>query len=520
VVPPSTTGVEATRAAVIASALGAEVLRSEPDRISDLYLFSGQAARLLAIADLSRELVAFYVQPVATPPPRPWLVARVDVAPRRLGDVGAEVLQYVDGQQASDAVARIVQRLGGIGEVTATVYTPEREPDGDGLAVEVWTTERVVWRGRVDSPHRGHVLVIEVPDTVPDGLRAPVQRPDDPPLCAALAELMVDVAAADIDLAGRRVVLGLSPGAIVPRSTAARVALTALARSHVVRLRQPEGEAAPVLSLSCLEPDLGLDLGRLPLLRTVAGETMSVAEALAGTRRTCGLLYGTVDGVPADLDGLDRTRILELDDHAERLLIALCGEASYVRVDARETLASHRGVRVRDIAVGLRGHEDPPLPVEGDMTGWSDAERETCERALVDQLVARYRAHDPVRRCFSTSKAGHGRPARCSRPYDGRAVARSIWAGHSERWSSVFWRRQSKGRKVATLPTVRPRTCRHWWRMRSWPPRSRPTGTCDRRSTSTRWRRTRATIPIPRSSSPRHSTPRAFAERSECRLGR
>ena len=40
----------------------------------------------------------------------------------------------------------------------------------------------------------------------------------------------------------------------------------------------------------------------------------------------CGLIYGVIPEVYADLEGLDQSKILRLDLHLERLLVELLGE--------------------------------------------------------------------------------------------------------------------------------------------------------------------------------------------------
>ena len=85
----------------------------------------------------------------------------------------------------------------------------------------------------------------------------------------------------------------------------------------------------------------GVDPFSLELLRTVSGRTLSLRVLALLCDENAGLVYGTIDEVPADLEGLDTDRILALDAASERTLIGLLGEASYVRVDARDVLAEH-----------------------------------------------------------------------------------------------------------------------------------------------------------------------------------
>ncbi len=96
---------------------------------------------------------------------------------------------------------------------------------------------------------------------------------------------------------------------------------------------------APGLSFSLLRPSAGFDPFSLALLRTISGKPISLRELALVCDETGGLVYGMTPEVPADLEGLDGDRILELDAATERTLISMLGEAGYVRVDARDVLA-------------------------------------------------------------------------------------------------------------------------------------------------------------------------------------
>lgn len=134
----------------------------------------------------------------------------------------------------------------------------------------------------------------------------------------------------------------------------------------------------------------GFDPLALPLLRTLAGDPISLCELARLSEQTGGLIYGTIADVPADLEGLDLHRILALDATSERTLIGLLGESSYVRVDARDVLASldaDIGIVIRDIALGLREYPDFPLLIEGE-TALLDALDEEARASVLTILLA------------------------------------------------------------------------------------------------------------------------------------
>jgi len=125
-----------------------------------------------------------------------------------------------------------------------------------------------------------------------------------------------------------------------------------------------------------------------PVLESLDGSPLSARDLEAQMVDNHGLIYGVVPEVAADLEGLDRGRILDLDLQKERMLIAILGEGSYVRVDSRDVLAEVEGVVVRDVALGLRSYPDFPLLVEGaDPSALPPDRRGALEHELVQQLV-------------------------------------------------------------------------------------------------------------------------------------
>ena len=194
-----------------------------------------------------------------------------------------------------------------------------------------------------------------------------------------------------LETAARRLLAGFGQLPVEPGSSAARIALAALARSALKRLRTaPDGSVEVRFSL--LDPALPEALLDVPLLRALDGSAVSLRTLERMVDASAGVVYGTVHEVPPDLRGLDASQILDLDLHQERMLIGLLGDAAYVRVDGRDVLAEADGVRCRDFALGLRPFPDFPLLVEGvDPGTLPPPRREAVERALVGRLVAVFR---------------------------------------------------------------------------------------------------------------------------------
>lgn len=392
VVPASACRVDRTldRARRIGEALDAPVLLAGPNDADAVRLVAGPGVRLVEPCVTDDTDLTFYRQPPSEPPAPPWLVA-----PQRGEAIGAERLADVlqgDGvlppaqPAGADARDHFLRELGRGSEVRATLFVPERPPHPGGLAVELVSADRRVAVLPVESRFTGGLLRVEVEGASPSALLRVWPGTTDTTLGALVAYAVVRLSTPALEEAERRVVAGLERSSTVAGSTASRAALGALARAGMLRLRTgADGLVAPRFSL--LDPQLPAALLDLPLVRTLDGRECSARDLEGILEATGGVLYGVVPEVPADLAGLDRSRILDLDAQQERLLIALVGEASYVRVDARDVLAESAGLRVRDFALGLRAWPDFPLLVEGaDPATLPPATRRLAEHALVRQL--------------------------------------------------------------------------------------------------------------------------------------
>jgi len=396
---PSNTDVntpEGRRAAGVGHALAAPVVCMEADQTRILPVLAGGSLGIVRPALDSDHDLTLYRSAPAEPPPRPWLASPLDVPSLPTAKLASRL--QATGQQTREERGRahaLANRLG-TGDIEATVYTPaEGGGQHSGLAVEVLTTDRQVWRGVVPSAHAGHVLVVSLPHTPPSVLREPIDdAPGAPTVVEEVARAIAEHASATLATAFERAVADLerSPD-LAPGTRAASLGLSAAARSTVARLcREGEAPAFELVSLRT-SPSPVLDL---PLLAAVDGTTCTLRDVIARAKE--GLLYGTIPEVPADLEGLDRSRVLALSATDERTLVELVGDSAYVRVDGRDVLAEHAGVQVRDIALGLRTYPDFPLLVEGvDPTTLTVEEQIAAVDTLLAQLMLRFLGMDPPR---------------------------------------------------------------------------------------------------------------------------
>ncbi|HOX45677.1 MAG TPA: hypothetical protein PK668_18905 [Myxococcota bacterium] len=379
VVPPATAedGEARGRAEGVGQALQAPVIVCPPAELPGLRSLAGPDVSLVC-PDLSRpEELRFFARPPAPPPPEPWLAA-----PLALPPLGRAALPAgLEGALAEGGAETGLE---------ASLYAPAAPgPAGPGVWAQVLTSGRVVWEGRLASDFAGQWLVVRLPDTLPDRLhRAGGPRPC---LAERLAAHVLGLAREAQATLAARVVRGLSAhgGLDCSQPAPQRLLLQALSRGAAVRFRAGLGPGAPPrLAASLLHGEEALL--DVPAFATLSGARLSLRELLASLPATGGLVYTTVEVVPADLDGLERGRILALEAEGEARLAALLGSGCLCRVDRREVLAEAAGLRVRDMAVGLRTFADFPLQVEGaDPAGLAAGARAEALRSLAAQLRAR-----------------------------------------------------------------------------------------------------------------------------------
>lgn len=383
---------EGARASAIGQALEAPVLCVDDPDLGALRAMTGGQATFVAPELANPADTAFYTSAAAGPPARPWLASAVNAPPMSSLEAAARVL----GRPANDPFVPSFAAKLGVGEIGATIYTPSAAAS-DMLDVQVRSADRIAWAGRIASAYPGHLLVIDTPDTKRSALLAPLQgRAGAPSLAEALAVAVADHAAGAFAEAFERAAATLVEADVEPHTSAASVVLAAVARAAIARLRTPAGEGFACVDLVCVGESERALLKR-PVLRTLAGTRLSVADLPELLAQGQGHLYGTNRDVPADLEGLDPSRILDLTLGDERILLDIFGEGAYVRIDRRDVLAEHRGVKVRDFAIGLREYPPLPLLVEGeDPRAWPASEQAACWDDLLGQLRSRAAGIEPA----------------------------------------------------------------------------------------------------------------------------
>lgn len=299
--------------------------------------------------------------------------------------------------------AALGRAIGETGTCTATLYAPVAHPEAsEGLLVRILTTgRRLIEALLLPSTWAGRVLDVELPTCSPVRL-VRLGRQAKVDLLGTIAGLFAERARPLLIEQDRRTLAGLGVGELEVGSPAAKLAMQTLARSLVTRLRSARvGRASVGLSFSLLHGAPASDPLALPLLTTLSGHNPIRPEASALSLRDLallgdlggGLVYGVVQDIDANLEGLDRDRILALDRETERLLIGLLGESGYVRIDARDVIAEvvldERRFVVRDLALGLRSYSEFPILVEGARLHELGAGHEA---SLVARLVRALRA--------------------------------------------------------------------------------------------------------------------------------
>jgi hypothetical protein len=425
----------AERARAIARALDGLPLRIPDDAVGAVRVFGGREREVVR-PRLDEVELRFYTKDPLPLPAEPWLVRPLsmpdldvktvaeDLAERfeplamsvdadadadstsiadvdvRLSDLFEELAgdqpdpppdEKADAPQRRDKLAAVLAARLGPGPIRASIYLPEQPGRAElGMAIDVVTVGRSLSSVVVPSAFSGHVLRVEVPGVSPtEVLEAGLLgEGEGPNLAQILGEHVADRATATLASQTERVLEGLSVGEVEPGGPAARLALAALARTCTARLRTSRpGRMAPGASFSLRVDVDEFDPLELRLLRTQDGTAWSLRELALRMDEMGGLVYGTNPVVPGNLDGLDRSRVLDLDSLSERLVISLVGESCYVRVDGRDVLAEFNGTTCRDMAIGLREYPDFPLLVEGvDPSGIPRDEQERCLERLLAGL--------------------------------------------------------------------------------------------------------------------------------------
>ena len=382
------------RAVALAKLLDAEILRVPELQLGSLRVLGGRDLMIWRpeLGRGSDEL--FYAQPGLPEPGGARLLPSVSLEPIASATLAAALVEKT-------GLAELGAAIGESGLCKATLHSPA-EPGSatGGLLVRILTLGRRLVAERVlASTWSGRVLDVELPTCSPTRLTRAGQD-----AIAAVAEHFAGLASAVMIEQDRRTLAGLGVGELPLGSPAARLALQVLVRALVTRLRNVRpGRASAGMSFSLLHAPPSSDPLELPLLATLSGRRAVGSEPSEGglslrdlallSDLGGGLIYGVIPEVAADLEGLDRDRILALDPELERLVLGLVGESGYVRVDARDVLArvelGGQVFVVRDMAIGLREYPEFPLLIESGDPSQLDA---AARAELLVQLVAELRA--------------------------------------------------------------------------------------------------------------------------------
>lgn len=400
------------RAMKIGSILDAMILRAGHHDIDAIRYLSPPKAEIIRPDLTSVDNLRFYEQPPLPEPPRPWVIGAIEVEEmtqceivkqlrhksgfplddqariRCCGLLGANLLDTSESSLAQEGLTSggitdskrfvLSNGIAALGTIKSTIFTPRQViTNSDEMLVRVVSSDRLIWAGRLHSSFPGHVLQIVLENVLPAQVRSVPEFGGDFAILQAMASEIAKRAQADFERATQRALEGVRQDDEIAGSGLAQMILAAIARDSILRLRSRERkeDTRPGIEITMLE-DYPLDLTNLPVLRTLAGETRSVRQVVEGMCERGGLVYGVIESIPADLDGIDTSEVLSLSLAEERLLMILLGPCSYVRLDARDVLAEHpySGTRLRDIALGIfSGYpKDSPLLVEGASTAAPD----------------------------------------------------------------------------------------------------------------------------------------------------
>lgn len=393
------------QASRIGEALDAPVLQTADDALESVDVLAGNDAEILEPNLDTRDDLAFYYEEPTEAPERPWLTGKLDLEPLDVSTLGETLV--AEESVSAEARDRLVDYLGTRRPIQGTVYTPVETEAARELHVRLITLDRVVWEGPVQSPFPGHVLDVDLPPVAPSHLQETVDG-GDVTWTKLLAEVVAGRAVDTLQKATRRSLESLAMSDQRDSDTGRRIALAALGRSTLKRLRHKHSDDdRPDVHFSLLRSHPGPDLLDIEVFETLDGTPISLRDLEDLMEQTAGVVYGVVPEVEPDLEGLDQSRILQLDLERERQLLSIVGEAAYVRIDQRDILAEvpagslsgsdnggdvsnddGRVFRVRDVAYGLHSYPKFPLLVEGaDPSEFEETRREKLVESLVGQLL-------------------------------------------------------------------------------------------------------------------------------------
>jgi hypothetical protein len=248
VVIPALLGEHAEAAArAIADAVGGKLLHAEHHQVAALRLLAGGVELHTPSLGPHSPDPAFYAQPLAQAPARPWLVQPIDLSAVAVADLRP---------------GPIAELLGDAAELRLKIYTPAASEHADAALVVFHSAGRELARVARPALHTGHVLVVTLP------IVAPSQVTGAGPEGSAL-ELLADAclrhAAASLADAADRVLAGLvdpdaalgpverqralSPSSAPPSSACARARPASPSRSS-----SPARPASTCSACACSPP--------------------------------------------------------------------------------------------------------------------------------------------------------------------------------------------------------------------------------------------------------------------------
>jgi len=336
VADPTALGGEASRRAVaIGRALVAPVLVASPEQHDWLSVLSGRRVRLVCPELATDDDMLFHGRSPALPPAEPWVTAPIELPQQAVADAVAAMGLEGDAAAAAHAVL-------GRAPIGMAVYAVEQPRVACGMEVQIWIAGREAWRGVVAEAESGHVTIVRLEESRRAALLGDVGPGSL--LQRIVAHAVARGRAARLRLCARALA---NVTAIAPGTARARLALQAVDRSVLVRLRSVDGRS----SLRFVQfGDDAPALLDLPVLRDHTGAAVSLRrlEAIAATT---GMVLGAAPG--AALDGLDPAAVIEIDADLDTRLRAWLGPAGYARLDAA-ALVDSLGVACRGVPMASR----------------------------------------------------------------------------------------------------------------------------------------------------------------------
>jgi hypothetical protein len=330
------------RAELLEEHLEAPIVVASDQERHTLRALAGSSCELVEPSLRSKRDIEAFVQPCASPPPRPWLVEPLSVEPIAVGEF-VEVLceeQKLPAPQRK----RVERAMGQHGHVGVHIYTPDEQLAAreDGW-IEVLVCERSVWKGHVETAFRGHRVQVELPPVSPSALQQEVSTREDGAsprpveLVRLVAEAAVLLARERLREASERALRAVERTSVAAGSVGARMALYALERTTILRVLTPDDTGAPAITFVAPE-DGAAALLDMPAFENLAADMVSVRDLELVLRENSGRIHGVLDERVRESGAEDMADVLSLDAEQERILRSIVGEGAYRRIDDVEEL--------------------------------------------------------------------------------------------------------------------------------------------------------------------------------------